>query len=263
MDSQSTSPQSLEPDNSASTERSRSIRGANSIIERVNQQLSDCESIVHDLEHNFAVTGQDVYSFLSEMAQVASAAEQSVEPLIELETDIQVLKDEFPGYDDLLEIDDRIALHHQKGEQTTAAQIEKNHAQDLKLFRRRRNEIEKRVFIAREYRLAFLTQQRRLSMLQHSLSRHQLISKASNILTLLQNDPQLQELCKEHLTWIRTCIELPPYVSQAVHEKESIEDQILLLENDIQTLENGLQLYRQESLLLLSKIETLVRPVKT
>lgn len=261
MNNQSTTNQSLEPGQSSILRR-RSIRGGNSIIECVNQQLSECESIVNDLERDVSLAGQDVYSFLSEMAQVAAAAEQSVEPLIELESDIQVLKDEFPGYDDLLEIDDRIALHHQQGEIETANQIEKNHAQDLKLFRRRRNEIEERVLIAREYRLAFLGQQRRLSMLQHSLARHQLISKANNILAAIQSTPLLHQQCNEHISWLHSCCDLSPYIPQAVRDHESVVDQIRVLEGDIQALEDDLQTHRQKNLPLLNRIELLVNAAK-
>ncbi len=238
--------------------RSRSIRGDNSIVERVSQQLNECEEIIDELERDFSLSGQDLYSFLSEMAQAAAAAEQTIEPLIELESDIQVLKDEFPGYKALLEIDDQIARLHQSGEIDAANNIEQNHAPDLKLFRRRRNEIEERVLIAREYRLAFLTQQRRLSMLQHSLARLQQMTLANNILAKLKDGPTSQNNIQDHVSWLHSCCDKPPFIPKPNDENKSVQDQITSLESDISLIENDLQTHRQHSLPRLVEIESQV-----
>ncbi|MBZ0257350.1 hypothetical protein K8I31_14875, partial [bacterium] len=246
--------ENVNPPTTSPVGKRRSIRGADSIIERVNQQLSECETIVNELENEFSINGQDVFSFLSEMAQIAAAAEQTIEPLIELESDIQLLKDEFPGYDGLLEIDDRVSFLYQQGNETEAKQIEHNHSQDLKLFRRRRNEIEERIFIAREYRLAFLSQQRRLSMLQHSLARHQIVSKTDALRLNIAANAERQTKFQEQIKWLESCSKISPYLPQVIDENQSIENQIHLLQSDIDALESEIQTFRQTFLPALKRI---------
>lgn len=237
----------------------RSIRGADSIIERVNQQLSECETIVNELENDVSIHGQDVFSFLSEMAQIAAAAEQTIEPLIELENDIQILKDEFPGYAELLELDERITFLYQHGNGIEAKEIEQNNIQDLKLFRRRQNEVEERILIAREYRVAFLAQQRRLSMLQHSLARHQIITKSDALRSSIFANPDLLQKCKEHIGWLESCSNISPYLPQVIDENKSVENQIHILQSDIDALENDIHTFRQTYLPALIRIAPIVQ----
>jgi hypothetical protein len=252
----SSTPQNIE---TPLIEKRRSIRGENSIIERVNQQLSECEHIVRELEEDVTINGQDVYSFLSEMAQIAAAAEQSIEPLIELEKDIQILKDEFPGYDEMLELDEKIASYHKQGKIHDAEKLESSNSQDLRLFRRRQNEIEERVSIAREYHLAFLGQQRRLSMLQHSLARHQVVSKAIKMKTILLRRNDQLELSSQHLPWIDACCDITPFIPQKIQEENSINSQIVILQSDIDALDNEIIALRNSKLPALLRIEPLIQ----
>ncbi|MBI1390632.1 MAG: hypothetical protein GC154_19555 [bacterium] len=234
----------------------RSIRGNNSLLGRLNLRLESCESLIQRLQQSGVLDAVTMFESYNELSDIASVAENCVQPLIDLEQQILEKKEAIPGYDELSDAQDRIRFHRDRGEHDIADTLESEWGERIESFQTIRAEIDALLHQARLFRFDFLRQQSRLTVLEYKLLTRLVASDARRLLERIQSGDNGE--WSEYKALLQTWSEPPDVQPRTIHPSDSIERKIALLENEIISIEDDIKNRLMKNKAVIDRIKNLI-----
>lgn len=213
--------------------RQRSIRGSGSVIDDINNRLSDTEELIKDLEDKKLIVGMESYDLLDQLSVIAEKTEAAIHPLIELEEEIERRKTSVVDYPVHHRTFIEIQKLRQVGDIKSAEEIENVQGSDYREFRLIYRAMVPLLNQARELRLNLLREKRRLLNLQFNMMRKFLYWQVSVVFDLVNDSSCDSAKFDQYLEGLKPWQQLAEYRLSVWKQGTSVAKQISLLEEDI------------------------------
>jgi len=216
--------------------RQRSIRGQGSVIQEINNRLSDTEELIKDLEAKSLIVGMESYDLLDQLGAIAEKAEAAIHPLIDLEEGIDRQKNSVIDYYKHHRTFIEVQKLRQVGDIKSAEEMENNQGADYREFRLVYRAMVPLLNQARELRLTLLREKRRLLNLQYNMMRKFLFWQVNETIEYIENAPGDHSQFDQYLQGLKPWQQVPDYQLAILKPGTPVARQISLLESDINTL---------------------------
>lgn len=216
--------------------RQRSIRGQGSVIQEINNRLTDTEELIKDLEAKSLIVGMESYDLLDQLGTIAEKAEASIHPLIALEEEIDRQKNNVVDYYKHHRTFIEVQKLRQVGDIKSAEEMENNQGADYREFRLVYRAMVPLLNQARELRLTLLREKRRLLNLQYNMMRKFLLWQVKDIVDFIESSPGDQAKYDQYIQGLKPWRQVPEYQLAVLKPGTPVARQVSLLETDIAKL---------------------------
>ena len=216
--------------------RQRSVRGEGSMVESINSRLCDTDKLIKELESKNHIIGKDLHSLFDQLVNIAEKSDSIIQPLIQLERDIDKSKKLIPNYKKFHRIYIEIQKSRDFGDVKSADDLEKNQDSNYHKFHQLYGSLVPLINKARELRYELLNEKRKLWSIQYNLMRESLYWQTREIFEIVENNFDDASQFKEYLKILKPWNNISEFKFATCKQGAPVTRQIAMLEDDINTL---------------------------
>jgi hypothetical protein len=216
--------------------RQRSVRGESSMVESINSRLCDTDKLIKELESKNHIIGKDIHSLFDQLVNIAEKSDSIIQPLIQLEKDIDKNKQLIPNYKKFHRIYIEIQKSRDFGDVKSADELEKNQDSNYHKFHQLYGSLVPLINKARELRYELLNEKRKLLSIQYNLMRESLYLQTREIFEIVENNFDDASQFKEYLKILKPWNNISEFKFATCKQGAPVTRQIAILEDDINTL---------------------------